>query len=159
MRLFLALLSSLALHLALLAAPALWRAAPPAPPPRLEVTLSPPETPELKEPPLPSAVNTEADSPLPEPTPRLATGGTLRRAQGALSKHLFYPPQAVAQGLEGDVVVLLELAPDGRILKASVATGSGHALLDDAALDAARRIGRLPGNPRQMLLPVSFRLQ
>jgi hypothetical protein len=32
-------------------------------------------------------------------------------------------------------------------------------VLDQAALDAARRIGTLPGNPRQTLFPVSFRLQ
>jgi TonB family protein len=40
-----------------------------------------------------------------------------------------------------------------------IARGSGHALLDQAALDAARRIGSLPGTKRQMLFPVSFRLQ
>jgi protein TonB len=83
----------------------------------------------------------------------------LQHAQAALSKHLFYPPAAVEQGLEGDVVLLLALDENGRILTAEIATSSGHALLDQAALDAARQIGALPGNPRQTLLPVSFRLQ
>jgi len=76
-----------------------------------------------------------------------------------LSKHLFYPPSAVSQGLEGEVVLLLTLDTAGRILAIEIAKSSGHALLDEAAIDAARHLGALPGNPRQTLLPVSFRLQ
>lgn len=76
-----------------------------------------------------------------------------------LSKHLFYPPPAVSQGLEGEVVLLLTLDTAGRIRALEIAKSSGHALLDQAALDAARHIGALPGNPRQTLLPVTFRLQ
>ena len=76
-----------------------------------------------------------------------------------MSEHLFYPPQAVAQGLEGDVILLLTLSENGQLISASIARSSGHALLDQAALDAARHIGALPGNPRQTLFPVNFRLQ
>jgi protein TonB len=86
-------------------------------------------------------------------------GSSLRRAQSALSDHLFYPPEAVARGLEGEVVLLLVLPDNGRLISADIARSSGHALLDQAALDAARRIGALPGNPCQTLFPVSFRLQ
>jgi protein TonB len=103
------------------------------------------------------AVSTEAATDT--APPRNLSGSSLRRAQSALSEHLYYPPQAVALGLEGDVILLLNLSDTGQLLSASIARSSGHAILDQAALDAARRIGALPGNPRQTLFPVNFRLQ
>ena len=102
---------------------------------------------------------TDATPPRPRDPPRNLSGSSLRRAQSALSEHLYYPPQAVALGLEGDVILLLNLSDTGQLLSASIASSSGHAILDQAALDAARRIGALPGNPRQTLFPVNFRLQ
>lgn len=100
--------------------------------------------------------------PLPRPRllrPQKLQGAALQHAQAALSKHLFYPPAAIAQGLEGDVVLLLTLGQDGRIQAVEIAQSAGHPLLDEAAMEAARHIGALPGNPHQTLLPVSFRLQ
>lgn len=163
MRLFLALLLSLSLHTALIVAPTWLAAKQRAPlPASIEARLIPPEKPMA----MAEAVSTDAASAEPAATPqRLAgpptalQGNSLRRAQAALSEHLFYPPEAVARGLEGEVVLLLVLSDNGRIVSASIARSSGHALLDQAALDAARRIGALPGNPRQTLFPVSFRLQ
>lgn len=98
------------------------------------------------------------------PSPRLARtkklqGIALQHAQTALSKHLFYPAAAIAQGLEGDVVLLLTLDSAGQMQSVDIAKSSGHALLDEAAMDAAQHIDALPGNTRQTLLPVSFRLQ
>lgn len=161
MPLRLALLLSLALHAALILAP-IWLAAGPrpVPAPGIEARLHPPPAPEA----VAASVSTESSSAggvaeqLAAP-PRGLQGASLRRAQAALSKHLFYPPQAVAMGQEGDVILLLSLTESGQIVSAAVARGSGHALLDQAALDAARHIGALPGNPRQTLFPVSFRLQ
>lgn len=161
MPLHLALLLSLALHAALIVAPTLLAANQrPAPAPNIEARLLPPPAPDA----LAEAVSTEASSAdaaseqRPAP-PRSLQGAALRRAQAALSKHLFYPPQAVAMGLEGEVILLLSLTESGQLVSAAVARSSGHALLDQAALDAARNIGALPGNPRQTLFPVSFRLQ
>jgi len=161
MRLYLALLLSLTLHAALIVAPALLakKMRPPAIP-VMEAHL-------LRPPPAESTAEAVSSRPPPEdsrplaaaPVPKTLQGGALRRAQTAFSEHLFYPPQAVAQGLEGDVVLLLTLADGGRLISASIARSSGHALLDQAALDAAQRIGALPGNPPQTLFPVSFRLQ
>ncbi|MES2237042.1 MAG: energy transducer TonB [Pseudomonadota bacterium] len=91
--------------------------------------------------------------------PKNLPGPSLRRAQAMLSKHLFYPPLAVTQGLEGEVVLLLTLDATGQIRALAIAKSSGHVLLDDAALDAVRHVGALPGNPHQTLLPVTFRLQ
>ncbi len=82
-----------------------------------------------------------------------------QKAQAALAKFLLYPEEAIAKGLEGEAILLLHLDPAGRILRAEIARSSGHAILDQAALSAAQRIGALPGNPQQTLLPVAFRLQ
>jgi protein TonB len=82
----------------------------------------------------------------------------LRRAQAAVSRHLYYPPEAVAKGLEGEVILLLTLSTSGQLTGVEIARSSGHALLDQAALDAARRIGGLPGSKRQLLFPIRFRL-
>ncbi len=158
----LALLLSVLLHLALIAAPA-WFAArqpPPRPTPLLARLMSPEPVHPLPENAASSTHETISSEPeMPAPPPQELRGGRLRQAQQALSKHLFYPPEAIAAGLEGEVVLLLTLADDGRIVVAEIARSSGHPLLDQAALDAAGHLGRLAGNPRQMLLPVSFRLQ
>ena len=160
MPLHLALLASLALHALLIIAPAWLAAQPPPPSPTIAARLLPPPVPEA----IAEAVSTTA-SPAgalpqqPAVPPSRLQGAALQRAQAALSKHLFYPPQAVAQGLEGEVILLLSLSESGQLVAATVARSSGHAILDQAALDAARHIGALPGNPRQTLFPVSFRLQ
>lgn len=160
MPLYLALLLSLGLHAVLIVAPD-WvtvqeRRAPPV---NIEARLIVSAAPAT----MAESVSTEAAGTAPPPPravpPSTLQGGALSRAQAALSQHLFYPPQAVAQGLEGDVVLLLILGDHGQLVSAAVARSSGHALLDQAALDAARRIGALPGNPRQTLFPVSFRLR
>ena len=163
MPLYLALLLSLTLHAALIVVPT-WLAANkhPLPTPSIEARLIPQPKPLA----IAEAVSTEAGSTdtgtilrrLAAP-PRSLQGNSLRQAQAALSKHLFYPPEAVALGLEGEVILLLSLGERGQLVSAAIARSSGHALLDQAALDAARHIGALPGNPRQTLFPVSFRLQ
>ncbi|HEY8855933.1 MAG TPA: TonB family protein [Rugosibacter sp.] len=170
MRLIFSCLLSLGAHLALLFAPT-WLSDAPAPlplspsikatlrhtpaalPPLADTQTSTPKntaTSNLSKPPLPAA---------PKSVPKNLPGPALRRAQTMLSKHLFYPPPAITQGLEGEVVLLLTLDAAGQILAVDIAKSSGHALLDEAALDAARHIGALPGNPRQTLLPVTFQLQ
>lgn len=162
MRITLALLLSILLHAALIVSPN-WLAARQRPMsrPLVEARLLQPAAPADA---IAEAVSTEATpETLPPPStpapPRTLKGQSLRRAQSALSEHLFYPPQAVAQGLEGEVILLLTLSEGGQLITASIARSSGHALLDQAALDAARRIGALPGNPRQTLFPVRFSLQ
>lgn len=50
-----------------------------------------------------------------------------------------YPSEARMNRLEGRVVVRVVIDEQGRLLDATIATGSGHALLDHAALDVIRR--------------------
>ena len=83
-----------------------------------------------------------------------------RHAQRKLADHLFYPPEAIARGLEGEVRLLLTLDQDGGVLDAQVASSSGHDLLDQAAVAAAQAMRRVPNaGVRELILPVEFRLQ
>lgn len=163
-------LLSLIAHLALLFAMT-WRSDAPAPSPLkapIKATLrdTPVALSTLSDTKTSAPKNSATPNPTPLPLPRATPsvpkhlqGASLRRAQAMLSKHLFYPPLAVTQGLEGEVVLLLTLDAGGQIRSLAIAKSSGHALLDDAALDAVRHIGALPGNPPQTRLPVTFRLQ
>jgi protein TonB len=84
----------------------------------------------------------------------------LRETLGRLSEELLYPADALRRGLEGEVVILVELGADGRILEASIASGSGHPTLDDAAVRAVKRLGTLGSASahKSILLPVRFRI-
>lgn len=175
----LALAASLLLHAAVLGAGAFKALLKPPPAPSLQVVLrvpappAPPAEPLLKntldpEPEQPR----EADRPNPpepppsaKPVPRPAAEPKpekkqVQAAQRKLAEHTFYPPEAIARNLEGEVRVILVLSEDGSIADVQVAASSGHAILDNAAVKAAWAMGRLPGaTVRQMILPVSFRLQ
>jgi protein TonB len=121
---------------------------------------------------LPPAEITPDDSPLlkntltegrathsPSPLPGRAKSPA-QDAQRKLAEHVYYPPEAIAQGLEGEVRVLLSLDGEGHILDVQVASGSGHAILDQAAVRAAYAAGSLGGTGRrEVLLPVVFRLR
>ncbi len=83
-----------------------------------------------------------------------ATRGQPRRWQEEVRKQfrkqdergLFYPAEAIARGLEGEVLVLLILDEAGHAVAARVEQGSGHPLLDNAALRAARALRSLPAD-------------
>ncbi len=84
----------------------------------------------------------------------------VQKAQRKLSRHMYYPPEAIDQGWEGEVRLLLRLTEEGRILSVSVAASSGFPVLDQAALAAARAMGQIPEvGVKELLLPVIFRLQ
>lgn len=168
-RLILALALSLALHGSLLLPDLVKRfsAAPPRtalqatlrlPPlretlpaePLLKNTLDPEDAPQVAKP---------APPPLPASSKAVAKR-EVQTAQRKLSQHLFYPPEAVARGIEGEVRLILKLSPDGAIDDISIAASSGHTILDNAAVKAAYVMGKLPGvTSRELILPVIFRLQ
>lgn len=172
-RLTLALLLSLLLHLAppLLAmlADLIEPSPPPAPPP-LQVSLPAP-------PAKPAAVPLKLDETPPLKTAPVATQKILTRPdspqktrswQSEIRQQLekqqrrgeFYPPEAIAQGLEGEVLVLMVLNENGQVVAARVEQSSGHRLLDDAALRAIRALSSLPADtPQNVVLPVRFRLR
>lgn len=170
-RLTLALLFSLLLHLtpplvAILAD--LIEPAPPPAPPALQVSLPAPPT---------AAVPLKLDKPPPEKAAPVAARKTLTRPdsprktrswQSEIRQQLekqqrrgeFYPPEAIAQGLEGEVLVLMALNENGQVMAARVEQSSGHRLLDEAALRAIRALSSLPADtPQDVVLPVRFRLR
>jgi protein TonB len=104
--------------------------------------------------------------PLSKPAEKTGTPGPKTWTQ-AVREHLkkldtagqFYPAEAIVRGVEGEVQVLLIIDETGKVSAARVEQGSGHALLDEAALRAVRSLQSLPADaPRQVVLPVRFRL-
>lgn len=72
----------------------------------------------------------------------------------------FYPAEAIARGLQGDVEILMMLDESGKVVAARIERESGHPMLDQAALRAVRSLSSLPADaPRQVVLPVRFRLR
>jgi protein TonB len=93
------------------------------------------------------------------PAPRL-TGVAAQKAAEQLQRELLYPREAIERGLEGEALVLLFLDASGNAVAARLEASSGHSLLDEAAVRAARTLRALPGSaPRDVLLPVRFRLR
>jgi protein TonB len=81
-------------------------------------------------------------------------------AERKLAEHVYYPEEAIARGLEGEVHLLLTLNGAGAVIDAQVANSSGHQVLDQAALRAAYAMGALTGiERREIILPVRFQLR
>ena len=92
--------------------------------------------------------------------PERLAGAAAMKAAEHLARDLPYPPEAIERGLQGEALVLIFLDETGNAIAARIETSSGHALLDDAALRAARTLRALPDSaPREALLPVRFRLR
>lgn len=78
-----------------------------------------------------------------------------------------YPEQARRAGIEGTVVLRIEILENGRAGEVSVSRSSGSELLDDAAVTAVRRWRFVPAKVRgtgqsiacQTTMPVVFRLR
>ena len=171
-RLLLALIASLLLHLLpLLNAWLEQQAAPPSPPPAppLSARLTPPPMPEQPQLSLPEQTKPKsAPPPPPKPDKALESPGKApgwqdeirRQLRKQQAQGLFYPPEAIAQGLQGEVLVFMIIGENGQVAAARVEQGSGYRLLDDAALRAVRSLRSLPADaPRETLLPVRFSLR
>ncbi len=159
-RLLLAYVASISLHAALLGGVPFVAAPADTTPAMIEATLRPPPPAE----PLLKDTLAEEATPARAAASAPARGGMSRKSVAAarrqLAEHVYYPPEAIRLGLEGEVRLLLTLAADGTITDASIAASSGHDLLDQAALRAARALARLAGaDRRELLLPVVFSLR
>jgi protein TonB len=173
-RLLLALAASLLLHILPLIAQLIPASPPPPKAPPIEATLRPPAPVPLPppppltlpEPPKPSTIPPKP--PPPKPEQREKPPVAAKTWTQAIRQHLkklddsgqFYPEEAIARGLEGEVLVLIIIDESGRVTAARIEQGSGHRILDDAALRAVRSLRSLPADaPREALLPVRFRLR
>lgn len=175
MPLHIALVLSFALHLAaytLAERAGLFAPQPSAPRMLLEATLilpeiaaaPPPETRPDEAPPEPPVIETppaESSPPPPPVAPVAATSPPQAELKPANKRTPpeFYPHEAVRRGLEGEALVAVTLDGRGRVMGARLERGSGHAILDQAAVRAALALKSIPGGSGETVLPVSFRLQ
>ncbi|MGE5386345.1 MAG: energy transducer TonB [Betaproteobacteria bacterium] len=169
-RLWLALAISLALHSLPFVADSLHLKRVPKPSPPLVVRLTPPPlpptpkliVPEAKpEPTPPPPPPTVKPKPAQKPAVPVSWNNVVRQQLKAMQKSgQFYSPEAIAQRLEGDPVVLFVLDTEGNVSAARIQESSGHPILDRDAVNAVRRLRGLPGDaPREVLLPLRFRLK
>ncbi|MDD5249477.1 MAG: energy transducer TonB [Rhodocyclaceae bacterium] len=137
------------------------------PPTPLQATLLPPPLPApvLLAPAAPQAAVRADPKPKPLPPSRPPHSGftavdAARMALRQIAEQPFYPEEAIARGLEGEVLVRLFLDESGNAITARLERSSGHDILDEAAVRAARSVHSLPaGTPGEVLLPVRFRLR
>jgi protein TonB len=78
-------------------------------------------------------------------------GAYMRALVPRISKSYYYPAMARRLGQEGRVLVALRIDARGELVDVKVHRSSGHAILDKAAVDALRRLGRLPAPPSELL--------
>ncbi|MCB1749601.1 MAG: energy transducer TonB, partial [Gammaproteobacteria bacterium] len=104
--------------------------------------------------------------------PRRGTGGDPRAARDYfrallawLARHKAYPVAAKRRKHQGVVTLEFTLARDGRVLSARVKRGSGHAELDQAALDMLAAASPVPAIPAalgrdtlSLAIPIEFSL-
>ncbi len=180
-RLTLAFALSLAVHGAALLPDFLKRlpATPPKPPLQAVLRLPPAPEPTPAEPLLKNTLDEEVApkevEPPPPPPPKpieparkaeakTAPKHTQKRdiqiAQRKLSEQQFYPPEAIARNIEGEVRLIIKLSENGSVDDVAIAASSGHTILDNAAIRAAYAMGSLTGvTSRELILPVVFRLE
>jgi protein TonB len=126
----------------------------------------PPPPPPPAEPAAPAAMPSPPSPPSP-PRPAVTASLAKRDASAARTAPakpkaatLPYPLEAVERGLEGDVMVRVFLDDAGNVIDSRLEASSGHALLDAAALRAARTLRALPdSSARETVIPVRFRLR
>jgi TonB family protein len=96
--------------------------------------------------------------------PQVHREAILGRIHRDISRYFYYPPQALRRGWQGTVLVRLRLLPSGRIDSVHLASGSGHSVLDRAALDSVEKIRQIAmsdlhiGTGLDLQIPVIFRL-
>ena len=92
-------------------------------------------------------------------------GAYLTRLRRRVQESLRYPPAARRRGLQGTVALDIVIHPDGRFGAIAVTDSSAHAVLDEAALEAVRRLAPEPFPPGvtprllRVRLPVVFALE
>lgn len=133
----------------------------------VQPSLPPPPALLAPEPPQPAAETRPESTPRPKArtvSPNAHRGFTAtdvaRMALRQIARQPFYPEEAIARGLEGEAAVRLFLDESGNAIAARLESSSGHAILDEAAVRAARGVRSIPaGTASEVVLPVRFRLR
>ena len=69
-----------------------------------------------------------------------------------------YPPAALQEGAGGEILLRLRISGAGRVDSVSVVASSGHAVLDSAAVEGARRLRYRPARHGGAATPIWARL-
>ncbi|WP_207062935.1 energy transducer TonB [Motiliproteus sp. SC1-56] len=136
-----------------------------APPPR-SPTL-PPAAAQTAQHASPAASAPQLAAPKAAPQPRENSTQAVHQARQklaqALAGHFSYPIKARRKHWEGEVILRVTLARNGRIGAARVDRSSGYPLLDQAALASLQKVEHLTGltlaRDIELLLPVVYRLK
>lgn len=100
----------------------------------------------------------------PEPAPPAAAEAPRFNAAYLNNPPPAYPAAARRRGQEGRVLVRAEVLADGRCARVELRQGSGHELLDQAALDAVRKWRFVPARQGDQTVtawvdvPIAFKL-
>lgn len=81
---------------------------------------------------------------------RGALRGYLRKINRQIQREYTYPRSAQRAKLEGRAVVKITIDAKGLVIGVELAETSGHSVLDDAALSAARGLLQLPAAPAEL---------
>lgn len=136
-------------------------AAPVAEPPPAPVVVTAPPAPE---PPQPAAAQPPPAPASPPPAPAMVEAPRFNAAY-LNNPPPSYPPAARRRGIEGKVIVRAEIQADGTCSRAELKQGSGHGLLDQAALDAVRKWRFIPARKGSQAVaawvdvPITFKLE
>jgi protein TonB len=124
--------------------------------------------------PAPRAAPALAPAPAARREPRAASAGAqqaaaapphyLTQVMARLQAAQRFPEQSRARGEEGRAVVRFAIRRDGALGEARLAASSGHAALDQAALEAVRRAAPFPpppiaGGTLTLTAPMRFRIE
>jgi len=107
---------------------------------------------------------TQVESEPPAP-PAVVAIRVAPRVEAATCPAPEYPMLARRRGLEGVATLILQVGIDGSVISAQVVESSGHSLLDEAALDAARAWKLSPATENGVAVagalhvPLRFRLE
>ena len=126
--------------------------------------------PQLAQPPASAPTLPQAPAGPAASAPRAAEQADLRaryKAQllAAIERHKHYPARARRRGIEGQVQVGFSVMADGSLQDIHVVKGSGSKVLDKAALEALRKLGRVQPIPAELglrrwelVVPMAFGL-
>ncbi len=137
----------------------------PAPVPIAAATVAMAEPPPaaIEAPPAPEP--TPAPPPMPAPAPPAAIEAPHFNAAYLNNPSPAYPAAARRRGQEGRVLVRAEVLADGRCSRVELKQGSGHELLDQAALEAVRKWRFVPARQGEQAVtawvdvPIAFKLK
>ena len=135
---------------------------PPAPPePAAPTTAAPaPSTPSKTEPSDTAPANSGADV-----LPSALTADADYKAAELNNPNPLYPLTAVRQGLQGRVLLMVEVQADGRAGRVTIEKSSGHAILDASAMNTVRMWQFIPArkdgvfHAQSIRVPIDFNLK